>query len=117
MVLFILDTLFLNERQRAPGRGRLVQALGRAGRGLPGVWGGPQVTEREVKNTAGGFGGAGSQLGADRFIYAMTPDFYFGLSSARHRKMVQNPHSVYLLRPSLERGLGGSAIQNNRYYL
>ena len=77
VVLFILDTLFLHERQRAPGRGRLVQALGRAGRGPPGVWGGPQATERKLKNTAGGFGEAGWQWGADIFIYAKTPDVFF----------------------------------------
>ena len=29
-----------------------------------------KLTEKREKNTSGGFGGAGSQLGADRFIYA-----------------------------------------------
>ena len=35
-----------------------------------------KLAEREVKNTAGGFGGAGSQWDADRFIYAKTPDVF-----------------------------------------
>ena len=36
-----------------------------------------KLAEREVKNDAGGFGGAGSQWGANRFSYAKTPNVFF----------------------------------------
>ena len=45
----------------------------------------PKLSERGVKNTAGGFGGAGLQWGVDRFIYVSC------LSSTSHRKVVQSP--------------------------
>ena len=50
----------------------------------------PKLAERGMKNIAGGFGGAGLQWGADRFIYARR----FCLSSTRHRKVVQNPQAT-----------------------
>ena len=76
VVLFILDTLFLHERQRAPGRGAWSRPSGEQA-GVPRGVGGPQAQRGKLKNTAGGFGEAGWQWGADIFIYARAPDVFF----------------------------------------
>ena len=123
-MLFTLDTVFLHERKREPqageGSGRLARAFGRAGRGAGARQGSlvvSRLAEREVKNTAGG--SVGRARGGVP-IYLSTrrrPTFFGGLNSIRHRKVVQDPHSVYYYSgPSLERGLGGLAVPNNRYY-
>ena len=70
----------------------------------------PQACREGSEKHCWRFGVAGSQWGADRFIYVRRL-FFFCLSSTRHRKMVQNPQATEKERSGCKTkhcwGLGG----------
>ena len=84
-----------------------------AGRGPPGVWGGPQTTEREGKNTAGGFGG-GLAVGCRQIYLRQT---FFLLEFHPPSKSGPEPLICIAAAAQSRKGVGSSAVQNSRYYL